>query len=174
MLLAHEWNEYGQRRKSLRVTNPTGKQRGSYFLSLPLRIGIPLSVTWTLLHWLCSQSIFLAVVGSYEGSNFLEIWFQVGPCGFSPMAILFTLLAGICVVLGVAVLANRPLSLAAPMAGSCSVAIAAACHGSEPDASTKPLQWGVPLGDDQDGSGPGHCCFSSGEVSEPIAGKVYA
>lgn len=35
MLLGVEWNEFAFKRKGLRVTHPEGKQRGTYWLSLP-------------------------------------------------------------------------------------------------------------------------------------------
>ena len=59
MCFAREWNSYGTPRKGLRTTNPTGQQRSTYFLQLPYRWSIPLTVTSGFLHWLLSQSLFL-------------------------------------------------------------------------------------------------------------------
>jgi hypothetical protein len=39
-LAANEWSKFGHTQKSLRVTNPQGLQRSTYFLSLPYRYGI--------------------------------------------------------------------------------------------------------------------------------------
>jgi hypothetical protein len=173
LFLAEEWSAYAQQRKSLRVSNQHGQQRKDYFLSLPFRVAIPLSIISALLHWLCSQSIFLAVVTHYNELGHLVNAFAVATCGFSPMAMMFTLCVGGCVVIGVVALGFRRLSSGIPLVSCCSAAIAAACHGSELDASTKPLQWGV-LPGSEDVNGVGHCCLSSGEVTEPELGKKYA
>jgi hypothetical protein len=37
---ANEWSKYGHTRKSLRVTDPRGSQRSTYFLQLPYKYGI--------------------------------------------------------------------------------------------------------------------------------------
>src|ERR1700753_3703235 len=59
-LLGLEWNSYASSKKGLRVSNkPTGEQRGTHFLQLPFRWGIPLIILSVVLHWLSSQSIFL-------------------------------------------------------------------------------------------------------------------
>jgi hypothetical protein len=56
-------------RKTLRVSAPVGIQRSSYFVSMPLRYGIPLMATMSLLHWLVSQSLFVVATVSYEGDG---------------------------------------------------------------------------------------------------------
>lgn len=73
-----------------------------------------------------------------------------------------------------------------PVAGSCSLAIAAACHSSyvqkddddddseKLDAEYKPLKWGVESlipGDIE--AEIGHCIFSSVEMEMPQNGTVY-
>jgi hypothetical protein len=60
MLLSHEWTRYYLTKKPLRVSNPVGKQRSTYFLSLPYRYGIPFIVASSTLRYLISQSLFLA------------------------------------------------------------------------------------------------------------------
>jgi len=61
-----------------------------------------------------------------------------------------------------------------PLVGSCSAAIAAACHpiGDDlaPDTVEKPLKWGV-VGER---NGVKHLSFSKNEVDEPVEGVVYA
>ena len=59
---AMEWSDFVLERKTLRVSNPKGAQRSTYFLQLPYKMGVPLIVVSGLLHWLVSQSIFLVVV----------------------------------------------------------------------------------------------------------------
>ena len=68
MQLAKEWLSYGKQHKSLRVTNPIGEQRSTRFLQLPFWYTVPLVVVMIILHWLVSQSIFLALVTLYDYS----------------------------------------------------------------------------------------------------------
>jgi hypothetical protein len=63
-LVVCEWGKYGEKRKALRVSHPRGIQRGSFFLSLPLRYGVPMMILFALLHWLISQSGF--VIRTFE------------------------------------------------------------------------------------------------------------
>jgi hypothetical protein len=59
-----------------------------------------------------------------------------------------------------------------PLAGSCSAAIAAACHpgAKEPDAWKKPVKWGVVKYKEEDVC---RCSFSSLEVQVPEKGQLY-
>ncbi|KAK4499341.1 hypothetical protein PRZ48_009854 [Zasmidium cellare] len=66
MLLAKEWSQYALRRKPLRVTSPHGSQRSTHYLQLPLRYSFPLLLISSLLHWIISQSIFLAIIVQYN------------------------------------------------------------------------------------------------------------
>jgi hypothetical protein len=83
---------------------------------------------------------------------------------------MITMLAGCCLVLFVVVLGLRHYRAGVPLAGSCSVAISAACHGSNVD-TTVPLQWGVTS---DKGAEHGHCAFSDQEIDLPIEGALYA
>ncbi|KAF2834550.1 hypothetical protein M501DRAFT_1000189 [Patellaria atrata CBS 101060] len=58
MLATLELHDFVKHRKGLRVsTVPKKEQRGTYFLQVPYRYGIPLMIISILLHWLVSQSI---------------------------------------------------------------------------------------------------------------------
>lgn len=59
MLVGDEWAGFATERKPLRVSNPRGIQRSSYFISMPLRYGIPIMAFFSIEHWLLSQTIFL-------------------------------------------------------------------------------------------------------------------
>jgi len=65
-----EWQSYAVKRKPLRVSSPLKGQRSTYFLSLPLRYALPLMATFTTLHWMLSQSIFLTVLAVYDQRGF--------------------------------------------------------------------------------------------------------
>ncbi|KAI7216629.1 hypothetical protein KC333_g4725 [Hortaea werneckii] len=175
MLLSYEYSKYGPagRKRPLRVTIPYGQQRSSYFLQLPYSYSIPLIVASATLHWLISQSIFLVRVsvydyeGDYDGEDHSEV-------GYSCLPILLTLLLGIAMLLAAVGSGFRKFASHIPVAGSCSVAIAAAAHRpkSDVDAAVLPVQWGEVNSEGTDEIG--HCCFTSEEVHDLIEGRMYA
>jgi hypothetical protein len=58
-LVADEWAGFADERKTLRVSNPMGIQRSNYFISMPLRYGLPIMALFSIEHWLLSQAMFL-------------------------------------------------------------------------------------------------------------------
>jgi hypothetical protein len=175
MWLASEWSDFASQRKTLRVSKPKGSQRSTHFLQLPYKIAVPLLVLSGLLHWLISQSIFLAVIAEYAPTGGLLDDVAIASCGFSPLAmILVIVFGGLIIVATVGLGWARSYDASIPLVGSCSVAIAAACHQPDwdTDASLKPVQWGVIP--DVDEKGVGHCAFTSGEVEPLLEGKEYA
>ncbi|KAM0722513.1 hypothetical protein Q7P37_001954 [Cladosporium fusiforme] len=173
MHLAHEYSGYAVQRRPLRVTAPAGAQRSTYWLQLPYTYGIPLIVASATLHWLISQAIFLARIHVYiDGVE--DVSESVSAVGFSCPPIVCLIVLGT-VMLAVAVgMGFRKLQSAMPVAGSCSVIIAAATHGADGDGDAPflPVKWGA-----VDGKGDGevgHCCFTSGEVVDLVEGKMYA
>lgn len=75
------------KRKPLRVSEPIGIQRGSYFISLPLRYGVPLYTTSSVLHWTISESLFLAKITSVKADGSPDPTNSFSACGYSPIAI---------------------------------------------------------------------------------------
>ncbi|KAF9060836.1 hypothetical protein BDP27DRAFT_1272762 [Rhodocollybia butyracea] len=172
LFLALEWSSYAHSRKPLRVSDPHGDQRSTYFLNIPFRFGVPLMVYSALLHWLLSQSIFVVAVTFWDG-DVVDTFNSITSCGYSPVAMILTTIVGASLILSsLAVGYFKHLQCDMPLAGSCSKAIAAACHppadGSDP---LKPMKWGVVarLPD----SAIEHISFSSGEVSAPVPGCYY-
>jgi len=98
MFLADEWSRFAKERKPLRVSSPTGLQRRTYFLQLPYRIALPLLVMSGLLHWLVSQSIFLAIVSEYDEVGSEKNRIAIATCGFSPIAMICVMMAGGCII----------------------------------------------------------------------------
>ena len=176
MLLAEEWGAYAHKRRFLRVTSPKGGQRSTYRLQLPYRYGIPLLVGSGTLHWLVSESIFLARINVLDSTGAEVPNGSVSICGYSPIAIIFVIVFGFAVVLLGVANGFRKTKGGMPLAGSCSAAISAACHAPDPDASSKRLMWGVVANDSAKSSSRsvGHCSFTSLEVEAPIVGKRYA
>ena len=175
MWAAREWSKFATERKYLRVSTRKGAQRSTHFLQLPYKIAIPLMVVSGLLHWILSQSIFLAVVASYNELGNLINPLAVVSCGISPLPMVFALVLGVLLIVGTYLIGIRKYDPSMPLAGSCSVAISAACHRPEWDiaAHLAPVKWGVVPGS-EDENGVGHCCFTSGEVEAVESGKLYA
>ncbi|KAH8671863.1 hypothetical protein BGZ60DRAFT_406070 [Tricladium varicosporioides] len=171
MVSADEWSRFTTQRKSLRTTNPVGQQRSTYWLSLPWTYALPLAISSSVLHWLLSQSIFVARVewlamdGSAESLSYMQV-------GYSPIAILIALLFGSGMVLAMIINGARKYSPSV-LVGNNSLAIAASCQRPEweKDAQLGKVMWGA-IRQPQQGV-PGHCCFTSGEVEMPIEGKKY-
>ena len=178
MLLAEEWSAYATKRRFLRVTSPTGGQRSSYRLQLPYRYGVPLLIGSSALHWLVSQSIFLARLNVVDFTGVEISGVGLSTCGYSPMAMIFVIILGSIVVLLGICFGFRTARGVMPLAGSCSAAISAACHPPEADAdaSMKRIMWGVVADDcfQYEGENVGHCSFTSSTVEAPVVGKWYA
>ena len=185
MLLAQEWFDYAYERKSLRVTDPVGKQRSTYRLQIPYKYGIPLIVLSGAIHWLVSQSIFLVQVNFYSEEDVLEDGKSLTTLGYSNIAIIFTVLLGSITLLLGAIMGYRRFEGRMPLAASCSAAVSAACHQptADVDPAELPLMWGVaeagPDGDitsgvTSDDEYSGHCSFTSLPVLPPQEGQMYA
>jgi hypothetical protein len=185
-VLGSEWSPYSVQRKGLRVShNPQGAQRSTYFLQLPYRFAFPLIILSGVLHWLCSQSIFLVSVfldssSIFESALFagdLPILFvpsEFAFCGYSPRAILAVVITGV-IMLCIAVAFGRlRFRTGMPVAGSCSAAISALCHvpetGGGQEEARMLMKWGVT---DEDAAYM-HCSFSANEVEEPHQNVMYA
>ncbi|KAI5246195.1 hypothetical protein E4T43_02765 [Aureobasidium subglaciale] len=175
MLAAREWSHYARHRKPLRVSTPKGLQRSTYFLSLPYRFAIPLLLLSGALHWLVSQSLFLASITTElrDGRSMAED--TVSTCGYSPLAMILTLGIGTIMLAGIIFGGYWSVSTGIPLVGSCSAAVSAACHlpREEDEAHLLPLRWGVVVAQ-MDGGNIGHCSFSTKEVVGPVVGAKYA
>ena len=185
MSLAKEWSEFSQYPgKPLRVSQPKPGQRNTYFLQLPYRIAVPLMILSGILHWLVSQSLFLASVKAYDyqgNPSQTTSFFYYGDdvsiltCGFSPFPMIIVLIIALVIVVGTCVIGFGRTSSPIPLAGSCSAVISAACHPlkMERDITLKPIAWGV-VPNFEIVDGVGHCSFSSEPVEQPIVGVKYA
>ena len=174
MLLADEWSRYFFNARPLRVTTPHGQQRSTYYLQLPFPYSIPLLIASGLLHWLISESIFLARVDNYSDGK-LARNASLSQTGYSPLPILLVIMLGIVMLMlliGHGIF--RKFSSCMPVVGSCSVAIAAACHRpkDDEDAAYLPVAWGEVVSEGT--TDIGHCCFTSRTVYEPIPDRLYA
>ncbi|OQE22231.1 hypothetical protein PENFLA_c013G02865 [Penicillium flavigenum] len=140
MFAAVEYDSYSMNRKYLRVSWPRGRQRSTYYLTLPYRYSLPLLVASATLHWLVSQSFFYVEIIGVSMDGWRD---ELVTCGFSPVAIIFAIILGVGLLFIAAGLGARRFSSHMPIIGYCSAAIGASCHpGTEGNHAMKPIQWG--------------------------------
>jgi len=128
-----------------------------------------------LLHWLTSQSIFLARVEISDPFG-RKVSTTINSVGYSCIAIIFVLTLGVLALLVALGMGYKQFSAEITTVGSCSAAISAACHAWGEDSEEivgKKVRWGdvgiIP------NLGAGHLTFSSEEgVRKPVFGEVYA
>ena len=175
MLSGHEWSLFSHHHRTLRVTSPRLGQRSTYWLQIPYTYAIPLMTVSGLLHWLTSQSIFLAKVEIWDSFG-EKSQFLISGVGYSCIAITFVLTLEILALLITAGMGYRPFPAEITTIGSCSAAISAACHAPGADSEEiigKKVRWGdVGIVSDL---GVKHLTFSSEEgVKKPVFGEAYA
>ena len=171
MLVSLELTRFLRQHKGLRVSSPKGKQRSTYWLSIPFRYSIPFAGIMTILHWTMSESIFLVRL------NYFDIYQRpyvdtgrhpgyIQTLGWSPPAIIVSLVIGVACLAMSIFIAHRKFPSGMPLMSTCSIAISAACHRSAFEDSTiteQPLKYGML----QDAVGLGQICagFSAEHVN---------
>ncbi|KAJ5724798.1 hypothetical protein N7493_006526 [Penicillium malachiteum] len=144
MLVAAEWDGYALHRKHLRVSNPQGDQRSTYYLSMSFRYSVPKLTLFTLAHWMVSQSLFFVNVVGYDVHGQEDKLTSTRGVCYSPLAILIVFfLLSACYIVCI-VLCRKRFKSYAPVVAHCSAAISAACHPpvDDVDAALKPVMWG--------------------------------
>ena len=174
MLLSVEYTDYATTRKGLRVSNPHGHQRSTYYLQLPYRYAGTLIALAALLHWLFSQSIFLVLVTEYDisGNVLPGKYGDSTKYGCSAIALVFTVITSGLMIIVLWVICARKRQPKMPIVASCSFAISAACHPPSKNEANEcgRLRYGV-TGFNDDGTK--HASFSSGVVSPLVSGELY-
>jgi hypothetical protein len=175
MASAREWNSFATSRKGLRVSQPSGLQRSTYFLQLPYKYSIPLAVSSGVMHWLLSQSFFLVRQDYRNKDGSLQPDLSRSACGMSALSLLILLVVYLVVFLCFITVTFMRLKVRIPFAASCSLVYSAACHppGDEVDAHLQPVQWGV-ITQGEHEEGALHCTITSQPVTAPVPGAVYA
>jgi hypothetical protein len=176
MLVGQQWNRFGTPEgQALRVSEPRNgtRQLTPYTLGTPAAYALSTMSLTSLLHWLASQSIFPARIVAYNHDNTEDPDGSIATCGYSPIAIIFSMaLLGLITVCSIGV-GLRRYSDRTCLVGSCSVAISAGCHpveGKKEDIAGGIVRWGV-VGSDE--AGVGHCSLTSGMVGRPLEGEWY-
>ena len=159
MMMTAEYNNFAVERKSLRVSEPAGQQRSSYYLQLPYRYAIPLIVASGALHWLVSQSIFEVRINIFNDSGVWQPDLDISACGWSPIALLFTICLGGLMIVILCLLGFRKYHMGMPILRSNSLNISAACHPpiEKEDAALFPISFGAV---DVKGYQSWHACFT--------------
>ena len=85
-----------------------------------------------LLHWLTSQSLFLARVDILDSFG-RDTFAPISTVGYSCIAIIFVLTLGILALLAAVGLGYRRFAAETTAVSSCSAAISAACHVLDED-----------------------------------------
>ncbi|KAH7383464.1 hypothetical protein BKA64DRAFT_582563, partial [Cadophora sp. MPI-SDFR-AT-0126] len=171
MSFSKEWHDLAHRRLALRVTLPRGSQRSTYFLSLPYRYLIPISLVSIATHWILSESLFLVAIDVFNEHGELDTSQSILTCGFSCIALIFLVGIGWLVLIAGVGMGLRRYNGGMPLAGSCSAALSAACHPppDEHDVALAPVKWGVV----SISQGVGHCALSGRYVSPPVTFRWY-
>ena len=82
MMMASEYNDFAITRKALRVSEPKGEQRSTYYLQLPYRYAIPLIVSSGVLHWLTSQALFQVKIIFFSYTGELQPHLNLTTCKY--------------------------------------------------------------------------------------------
>ncbi len=174
-LVADEWTGFARERKTLRVSHPVGIQRSTYFVSIPLRYGLPIMALFSLEHWLLSQTTFVIRVITFDFTvtpfTTLNGWttasYSLIPATFAMV------LPALFLILQSANAFSRkyPATSAMPLVSTCSLGISANCHRPEGDAEAHllPVQWGVI---EKSPDGVQKCSFTTlRTVKPPVSGE---
>ena len=196
MIAAREYNMYAATteatdgtsspadRRSLYVTNPQigTDQRATPFLVIPFKYWTANSSLWIILHWLASQAVFFVRIDMLNHWQQISL-FSVSQVGYSIMGIVCSfavsfVVFGFAMWIGVKKFTNRM-----PLAATCSGALSAACHPSDPTLRhhEKKVHWGIETegldyGEDTDlgEQKPLRCTFTSLDARYPYSDRLYA
>lgn len=150
-LAAQEFIRYFTVKDSLRVSTPKNiTQQSSHFLSLPWEYAVPQVLSFTILHWLVSQSVFLVQTTAFgPGPDGQRLSMDDrSRVGFSALGILCSTLWGAMVILGLFVNSFRRYSGVPkdiPSMATNSSALSACCQrpSDDEDAYLFPVRMAV-------------------------------
>ena len=182
-LVADELIRFLTEKKPLRVSSPENQlQRSSYFLSLPWKYAIPQILGFALLHWLISQSVFIAQTNGYgpgpDGQRIPS--HDTSRVEYSAIGFLLSTLTG--VVLVVALVGHsfrryKGVPSYFPRMATNSSALSALCHppDEDTDAYLYPTRLGIVVdGVKSSANCRGRLAFSSDwQMKEPVDGRMY-
>jgi len=166
MFTAQDWHKFGVKSQTLMVSSPRYRQRGTWIFGAPVLYGVIFLALQAVLHWLCSQSLFLIQIDivNIEGQDNTATTTLHTNCGYSSIAGIFTLIIGMFIPVSALFLGLRKLhgSPGPPLVSTCSTAISAACHPRhlwEDGMWNGELRWGAHR-TVVDQHGWGHCSLA--------------
>ncbi|KAK5085900.1 hypothetical protein LTR05_005189 [Lithohypha guttulata] len=112
----------------LRVSEPKGQQKSTHKLTLPLRFAIPLLCASGLLHWLMSQSLYLANISVIPRDGTLPKQDEITTIAFAPRAMILLIALAVGMIVVIVATGLRRFNGEIPIVASNSAAISAACH----------------------------------------------
>ncbi|UPX09651.1 uncharacterized protein EKO05_0000336 [Ascochyta rabiei] len=178
LLIAYEFDRLTRVQKGLRVSERSkGQQRASHFFTLPTRYALPLMAVSAALHYLCSQSLFMARFDGMRDGN-IDPQDQMVRLGYSATGMIALISVNFAMmVVTICVAGFRRLSTGLGEM-SMSVVISAACHIKRPEYEPwlQAVQWGDVsggIGEMEGGQDIRHCAFTSLSAERPIEGHIY-
>ncbi|KAH7346022.1 hypothetical protein BKA66DRAFT_433502 [Pyrenochaeta sp. MPI-SDFR-AT-0127] len=180
LLVAKEFDRLTESKKGLRVSEqPQRMQRTTHFFTLPMRYALPLIACSAMLHWLCSQSLFMVRIDGVDLHRMVDSNDQLVRLGYSATGIVAII--GVSFGLMVTTVCMGAFRKMRTGLGETSMSfiISAACHPRryEPELWLKEVQWGDvadgPQRGDGDERGVRHCAFTSEVARQPIEGQAY-
>ncbi|KAF9696725.1 hypothetical protein EKO04_005443 [Ascochyta lentis] len=178
LLISYEFDRLTRVKKGLRISErPRGQQRASHFFTLPTRYSLPLMAVSATLHYLCSQSLFMA---RFDGMRDGEVDSndQMVRLGYSAAGMIALISVNFAMMVATICIAGfRRLSTGLGEM-SMSVVISAACHveRQEYEPWLQEVQWGDVSNSNsevEDGQIVRHCAFTSLFTERPIEGHAY-
>ncbi|KAH8589129.1 hypothetical protein B0O99DRAFT_692866 [Bisporella sp. PMI_857] len=125
---ARDWSRFEFQPQKLMVSRPRGQQRGVWFFSLPWAPAVFLLLMQMLLHFLISQSVFPVRIEAYDENGVIDPAHLVSNIGYSPVAMFVSLLVCVFLLWLLMWVGKQRMPSSAPIVGTCSAAISAACH----------------------------------------------
>ena len=163
MFTAHDISQFAFKPQYLQVARPVGDQRGTWLLGMPFAWGILMLAIQILLHWFVSQALFVVDISAYNEDGTLNTYLgSITNCGFSPLAMICTLVTASLLTLVTCGLGLRKFKdQSPPLMANCSAAISAACHhtGYRDKTQYMELKWGCTGYNGHGTSLVGHCAF---------------
>lgn len=144
MYVGEDWDMYGaytattrhklrlaakkQTHRYLRVSDPKGSQKSTHFLNLPYRFAVPLIIASGLLHYLMSQTLYLANISVINRDGSLPRTDEITTVAFAPMGMVGLIIIAIVMIIVLVANSLRHFGGQMPIVGSNSAAISASCH----------------------------------------------
>lgn len=178
LLIAQEFDRMTTSKKGLRISERAyGEQRTSRFLTLPVRYALPLMAFSAALHYLCSQSLFMARFDGMRDGQ-VDPKDQMVRLGYNAAGMIALITVNVVMMLITICMGGFRRLNTGLGEMSMSVVISAACHLKRYEAEPwlQTVQWGdvsEGVGEVKNGQIVRHCAFTSMLAECPSEGHMY-